>query len=97
MTSEWKSNKTNLLLITQHAFRTFKKDTEIPERKIRPPFGATSGLKSFSHFSEQEGVDIFKIYWSLGDNNTQRILSLNVLISHQTRQKFFEALSECAT
>jgi hypothetical protein len=51
VTSEWKSNKTNLLIITQHAFRTFKKDTEIPERKIRPPFGATSGLKVFSQFS----------------------------------------------
>jgi hypothetical protein len=62
VTSDWKRNKTNLLLNTQHAFIIFKKGTEIPERKIRPPCGATCGLKSFSQFSEQERVDIFKIY-----------------------------------
>ena len=82
VTSEWKGNITNLLLNTQQAFRLFEKGTEIPERKVRPPCGATCGLKSFSQFSEQERVDIFKIFWSLGDSNAQRILSLNVLMSH---------------
>jgi hypothetical protein len=85
VTYEWERNKTKLLLSTQHAFRTFKKGTEIPERKIHPPCGATCGLKSFSQLSEQEGVDIFKRYWSLGDSNAQRILSLNVLMLQEAR------------
>jgi len=74
-----------LILNTQQTFRTFEKGTEIPERNIRPSCWATCGLKSFSQFSEQESVYIFKIYLSLGDMNAQIILSLNLLMSHQAR------------
>jgi len=55
--------------------------TELPERKNRPPCGAICRLKYFSKFSEQEKDDFFKRYWSLGNINAQRSLSLNVLIS----------------
>jgi len=43
--SEWKRNKTKLLQNSGQACRTFKRGTEIPERKIRPPYGATRRLK----------------------------------------------------
>ena len=87
-----------MLLNTQHAFITFKRGTEIPERKIRPPCGATCGLKSFSQFSEGERVGIFKRYWSLGDRNARRIQSLNVLMSHEARlESLYKAVSEFAT
>ena len=83
--SERKRNKTNLLRNIGHAHRTFKRDTVIPEWKICTPFGATCRLKYFSKFSEQERVDILKRYWSLGDINVQRILTLNVLMSREAR------------
>ena len=94
MTSEWKINKTNLLRNSEHAnrYRTFERCTEIPERKVRPHCGATCGLKYVSKFCEQLRVDILKRYWSVGDINAQRILSLNVLMSHQAR---LESLGSC--
>jgi hypothetical protein len=39
--SDWKRYKTKWLRNTGHKYRTFKRDTEISERKIRPPCGAT--------------------------------------------------------
>jgi hypothetical protein len=82
--SEWKK-KTILLRNIGHAHRTFKRDTEIPEWKICTLFGATCRLKYFSKFSEQKRMDILKRYWSLGDIKVQRILNLNVLMSHEAR------------
>jgi hypothetical protein len=74
MPSEWKRNYAKLLRNTGHENRTIKRGTEIPERKI--PRGATGGLKCFSEFSERKIHDIIKRYWSLGNINAQRILSL---------------------
>jgi len=37
--SEWKRHKTKLLTNTGHAYRTFKRVTDIPERKITPLWG----------------------------------------------------------
>jgi hypothetical protein len=37
--SEWKRNKTKLLLNTGHTYRTFKRGTDIAERKIHSPCG----------------------------------------------------------
>jgi len=59
--------------------------TEIPERKILPPYGFTCRLKYFSMFSEQESLDIFKTLWFLGDTNAHIILSLNAT-SNKTRK-----------
>jgi hypothetical protein len=58
-------------------FKGGTEGTEIPERKSRPPCGATWTLNVFSDFSEQEKLDIFKTYWFLEDGNTQRFLNLN--------------------
>jgi hypothetical protein len=58
--SEFKINECKLLRNTGHAYRSFKRGTAIPERKILPPCGFTCRLKYFSKFSEQEGLDIFK-------------------------------------
>jgi hypothetical protein len=54
--SEWKRNKTNLPRNTGHAYRSFKRGSEIPEWKIRPHCGATCRLKCLSQFSEQESL-----------------------------------------
>jgi hypothetical protein len=43
-------------------------------------------------FSEQDRLDILKSCWSLEDINAQRILSWNVLVSHQAR---LESLWNC--
>jgi len=89
--SEWKKNtrKTKMLRNTCHDYISFKGGAEIPERKVRPPCGATRRLKRSSKFSEQEIYVIFKIEWSVGDINAQRILKLNVLMSHQVRLESF--------
>ena len=89
VSSESKRNKTKLLRNTRHAYRNYKRSTEIYEQKIRPPCMATWRLKCVSKFSKQESVDIFKNYWSLGDINARRILSLNVLMSHQASVESF--------
>jgi hypothetical protein len=83
--SEWKRSDTKLLRNTGHENRTLKIGTEIPEWKVRPPDGAACRLKCVPEFSVQDRLDIFKRSWSLGDINAQRIPSLNVLMSHQTR------------
>ena len=75
MPLEWK-RKNKLLRNTGPAYRTFKRGTEIPERKIRPTRGATGGLECFSEFSERKRRDIITRYWSLGNVNAQRILIL---------------------
>jgi len=51
--SEWKRNFPRN---TGHAYRSFKIDSEIPERKIRPHCGATCRLKCLSKVSEQESL-----------------------------------------
>ena len=43
--SEWKRNESKLLRNSGQACRTFTRGTEIPERTIRPPYGATRRLK----------------------------------------------------
>jgi hypothetical protein len=83
--SEWKINGCKLLRNTGKAYRSFKKGTEIPERKILPPYGFTCRLKYFSRFSEQERLDIFKSLWFLEDTNAHVILSLNAT-SNKTRK-----------
>jgi hypothetical protein len=83
VSSEWKRNKTKLLWNTGHAHRNYKRGTEIYEQKILPPWMATWRVKCVSKFSEQECLDIFKTYWSLWGINARRVLSLNVLMSHQ--------------
>jgi hypothetical protein len=54
--SEWKRNETNLSRNTGHAYRSFKRGSEIPEGKIRPHCEATFRLKCLSKFSEQESL-----------------------------------------
>ena len=54
--SEWKRNGTNLPCNRGHAHRSFKRRSEILERKTRPRCGATCRLKCLSKFSEQEGL-----------------------------------------
>jgi hypothetical protein len=74
-----------LLRNTEKANKIFKRGTEILERNTRPLCGATCRMKYISQFIEQERFYIFKRYWSLVDNNSYRILSLNMLMSHQAR------------
>jgi hypothetical protein len=78
--SEWKINECKLLRNTGNVYRSFKRGTEIPERKVLPPYVFTFRLKYFSRFSEQERLDIFKTLWFLGDTNAHVILSLNATI-----------------
>ena len=78
VSSEWKINKIELLRNTGHAYRNYKRGNEIYKRKIRPPCMATWRMKCVSKFSVQESLDIFKTYWSLGDNSVRRILSLTL-------------------
>jgi len=54
--SEWKRNETNLPRNTGHAYRSFKRGSEMPEQKTRPHCGATCRLKCLSKFSEQESL-----------------------------------------
>ena len=49
-----------MLQNTGHAYRSFKGGTEIPERNIRPPCGATCRLKCSSKFSEEDRHVILK-------------------------------------
>jgi len=54
--SEWKINKTKLLRNTGHIYRTFKRSTDVPERKIAP-LRATGRLKYF-FLSYLSGKDV---------------------------------------
>jgi hypothetical protein len=67
--------KTKSLQNTGHAYRTFK---EAPERKMHPACRPICRLKYFSKFSKEERVYVFKRYWSLGNINALRSLSLVV-------------------
>ena len=54
--SEWKRNENNLPRNTGYAYKSFKRGSEIPERKIRSHCGATCRLKCLSKSSEQESL-----------------------------------------
>jgi hypothetical protein len=71
-----------LLRSTVHAYGTIKSGSDIHERQIAPIVRALADLYICSELSEREGRDIFKRHWSLSDIRAQKILSLNVLMSH---------------
>ena len=79
--SEWKINKIMMLRNTGHKYRTFRRGTDIPDRKS-VPLRATGRLIFFFNLSVRERRDIFKRHRSLEDIKVQKILGLNVLMSH---------------
>jgi len=64
MSSEWKINKTKLLQNTEHTHTTFKRGTDVPERKTGPLVWLLIQRNLF-YLSGRERLDIFQTFWSL--------------------------------
>jgi hypothetical protein len=76
-----------LLESTGHTYRTIKRNTAVAEQMVVSLVGpmVAGNVCVFYNLSLREKLDIFKRFLSLSHIKGQRILSLNMLISHEER------------
>lgn len=69
---KWKKNLAKKLRNTGVSYTNTKSKNTYPKRKLQPPCDESCKLKCANKISEEERINIFEMYWALGNVQRQR-------------------------